>query len=126
MKIKTWCVRILSLSVFIEAKCVGMKGSMKNVIWIPKLEKQLARKGLSHRAKNHHQHRVVLIDNVSLEVQSEIWTHMVSDRQTLLVIAHTDGKRPCLGNGKTVPKIDLIRPIRVGHTDFFHVDIKTH
>jgi hypothetical protein len=26
--IKTWCVRLLVLSVFIESKCVGMKGSM--------------------------------------------------------------------------------------------------
>jgi hypothetical protein len=30
----------------------------------PTLEKQMARKGLSHRAKNHYQHRVVLIETV--------------------------------------------------------------
>ncbi len=60
--------------------CIGMKGSMLNVIWIPTLEKQLARKGLSHRAKNHYQHRVILIENVSWKCRQKSGAH--DERQT--------------------------------------------
>jgi hypothetical protein len=89
------------------------------------LEKQLARKGLSHRAKNHYQHRVVLIENVSSKCRQKSGAH--GERQTLLEEANAsakrnlmsvggcadtpvdvdtsgnaDGKRPCLGNRQTV------------------------
>ena len=78
---------------------------------------QLTRKGLSHRAKNHHQHHVVLIENVSWKYRQKS-TH--GERQTsakrnlmsvggctdtpldLVVAGNVDGKHPCLDNGQTV------------------------
>ncbi len=55
----------------ITSHCIGMKGSMWNVIWIQTLENQLTRKGLSVRTKNHYQHHVVLIANVSCEYRQK-------------------------------------------------------
>jgi hypothetical protein len=46
---------------------------------------------MDHRAKNHYQHHVVVID--SLEVQSEIRAYMTSDRQTLFVTVYASAKR---------------------------------
>jgi hypothetical protein len=77
------------------------------------LEKQLARKGLSHRAKNHYQHRVVLIENS--DKNSLLQEEDASAKRKLMSVGgctdtpldlvttgNVDGKRPCLGNGQTV------------------------
>jgi hypothetical protein len=57
----------LTLSVFITTKSIGMKGSMPSRMEChmdPNIGKTTGRKGPSHRAKNHYQHRVVLIESV--------------------------------------------------------------
>jgi hypothetical protein len=60
------------------------------------LEKQLARKGLSHRAKNHYQHRVVLIENVSWKCRQKSGAH--DERQTDFA-----SRSECIG--KTQPDV---------------------
>jgi hypothetical protein len=56
--------RQLTLSVCITEKNYRYERFSVECHMDPTLEKQMARKGLSHRAKNHYQHRVVLIETV--------------------------------------------------------------
>jgi hypothetical protein len=63
--IKTWCVPATDPQCVYCDKRYRYERFNIECHMDPNIGKQLAGKGLSHRPKNHYQHRTVLIENVS-------------------------------------------------------------
>ena len=84
---------------------------------------------VGYRVKNHYQHRVVLIENVSWKLSRKHNLMSVggcTDTPLDLVAGgNADGKRPCLGNGQNVMmRTPHQRVCVIGHLLDLHVRLK--
>jgi hypothetical protein len=102
--IKTWCVP----TNYPECVYCGKRYRYERFTvecHVNPLEKQLAGKGLSHCAKNHYQHRAVLIENVSCQCRQKS-AHVAIDKNSLLQEAAASAK-PDFGSRLYTP-LDLV------------------